>query len=54
MTTGLFLLRCFQKGLTTADLEQLTVGMIYDIFTESANDDYNYATLATQEDVDRF
>ncbi len=54
MTTGLFLLRCFQKGITTADLENLTVGTIYDIFTESANDDYDYATLATQEDIDKW
>jgi hypothetical protein len=37
-----------------ADLEHLTVGMIVDMFTESANDSYKWDTLATSEDIDRF
>ena len=41
-------------GLSLRDLELLTVGMVNDIFAEQQNDDCKYATLATQEDMDRF
>ena len=54
MTTPLFLLRCVQLGLSIRDLDLLTIGMINDMFAESRNDDYRYATLATQEDFDKF
>ena len=54
MTTPLFLLRCLQVGLSLRDLDLLTVGMVNDIFAEQLNDDCKYATLATQEDFDRF
>ena len=54
MTTPLFLLRCVQLGLSMADLELLSIGLINDMYAESRNDDYKYAELATQEDFDRF
>ena len=54
MTTPLFLLRCVQLGLSIRDLDMLTLGMVNDMFAESRNDDYKYATLATQEDFDKF
>ena len=54
MTTPLFLLRCIQLGLSIRDLDLLTIGMVNDMFAESRNDDYKYATLATQEDFDKF
>lgn len=54
MTTPLFLLRCVQFGLSIRDLDLLTIGMVNDMFAESRNDDYKYATLATQEDFDKF
>ena len=54
MTTGLFLLRCLQIGLSLRDLDMLTVGMENDIFIENMNDDCDYATVATQEDFDAF
>jgi hypothetical protein len=54
MTTALFLLRCTKLGLSMADLDVLSVGMIIDMFTESANDDFDWDTLATPEDIDRF
>lgn len=54
MTTPLFLLRCVQLGLSIRDLNLLTIGMVNDMFAESRNDDYKYATLATQEDFDKF
>ena len=42
MTTGLYLARCYD------------IGLVYDIFTEKGNDNCEYATLATQEDFDRW
>lgn len=54
MTTPLFLLRYVQLGLSIRDLDLLTIGMVNDMFAESRNDDYKYATLATQEDFDKF
>ena len=54
MTTPLFLLRCIEIGISIRDLDLLTIGMVNDMFAESRNDDYKYATLATQEDFDKF
>ena len=54
MTTPLFLLRCVQLGLSMADLELLSIGLINNMYAESRNDDCKYAQLATQEDFDRF
>lgn len=54
MTTPLFLLRCVQLGLSIADLELLSIGLINDMYAESRNDDCKYATIATQEDFNKF
>lgn len=54
MTTPLFLLRCVQLGLSMADLELLSIGLINDMYAENINDDFHYASLATQDDFDRF
>jgi hypothetical protein len=54
MTTPLFLLRCLQIGLSMRDLDLLTVGLVNDMFAEQLNDSCDYATLATQDDMDRF
>ena len=54
MTTPLFLLRCVQLGLSMADLEMLSIGLINDMFSESRNEGYKYAEIATLEDCDRF
>lgn len=54
MTTPLFLLRCVQLGLSIRDLDLLTIGMVNDMYVESRNDECKYATVATQEDFDRF
>ena len=54
MTTPLFLLRCVQLGLSMADLELLSIGLINYMYEESRNDDCQYAQFATQEDFDRF
>ena len=54
MTTPLFLLRCVQLGLSMADLESLSIGLINDMYAESRNDDCDYATVANQDDFDKF
>jgi len=54
MTTPLFLLRCVQLGLSMADLELLTIGLINDMYSESRNDECTYAVLASQDDFDKF
>ncbi len=52
--TALYLLRCYEIGLTDADMEHLTYGMVLDMFTEKANDGAEYNTIATQKDFDKF
>ncbi len=54
MTTPLFLLRCIQLGISIRDLDLLTIGMVNDMYAESRNDDCKYATVATQEDMDKW
>ena len=54
MTTPLFLLRCVPWGLSIADLDLLTIGLVNDMFTEQQNDDYPYKELASQHDMDVF
>lgn len=54
MNTAVYLLRCFQLGMHVSDLDELTVGMVTDILTESANDSYEYKPLASQEDFNAF
>lgn len=54
MTTPLFLLRCVQLGLSMQDLDLLSIGLINDMYAENRNDDCKYATLATQDDYDKF
>ena len=54
MSTGLFLLRCVQIGLSLSDLDLLTIGMVNEMFIEKDNDDYEYETKATQIDFDSF
>lgn len=54
MTTPLFMLRCVQLGISIRDLDLLTIGLVNDMFTESANDDYPYKQLANAEDMAKF
>jgi len=37
-----------------SDLDELTIGMVNDMFIESSNDNYDWKEIATQEDFDRF
>ena len=54
MTTPLFMLRAVQLGISIADLDLLTIGLVIDMYTELANDHQDYDEMATQEDMDRF
>ena len=54
MSTALYLLRCVEMGLSIQDLDLLEIGMVWDMFTESSNDDYQWAYKATQADFDAF
>ena len=48
MTTPLFLLRCVQLGISIADLDLLTIGLVNDMFTERQNDDYPYTSSSAR------
>lgn len=54
MTTPLFMLRATQLGISVRDLELLSIGLILDMYTESANDTYQYPQMAQQNDFDKF
>ena len=36
------MLRCAELNLSTSDLDEMTVGMVYDMITERANDKEKY------------
>ena len=54
MTTALFLLRCVELGISVRDLDELTIGLVLDIWTEKGNDNEDYSYVPTQDDFDRF
>ena len=54
MSTALILLRAFEIGIHLADLEEMTLGMLYDILSERANDSYEWEYEATEEDIMNF
>lgn len=37
-----------------ADLDELDMGMVYDMITEKDNDEIDWPYVATQEDMDNF
>ena len=53
MTTPLFMLRAAQMGISIADLELLSIGLVLDMYVESANDSYEYDTIGTNDDMRR-
>ena len=36
------MLRCTELGLSRDDLDDMTMGMVYDLLTEKLNDTYEY------------
>ena len=43
---AIFMLRCAQLHLSAEDLDSMTMGMVYDMVTEQANDHEKYAIKA--------
>lgn len=55
MTVGVFLLRAVEIGISLADLELITIGMLNDMYIERLNDtEGEYGMVASQEDIDAF
>lgn len=52
MNTAILELRIAQLGIFNPD--DYTIGMVYDMLTEQANDNYEYIPLADQSDIDAF
>ena len=48
------MLRCAQLGLSDEALGDMTMGMVYDLMTEKANDLEKYPYQATQDDINAF
>lgn len=48
------MLRCAELGLSREDLDDMTVGMVYDMLIEQANDQEKYPYKAMQADINRF
>lgn len=48
------MLRCARLGLSVEALHNMTMGMVYDMIIEMANDREEYPIKATQEDIRAF
>lgn len=53
MNTALYALTCVQCGISLRDLKHLSMGLVWDMFTEYANNSCDYPLKATQADIDR-
>jgi len=59
LTTDILIVRALERGITLADFEVLTIGMIMDLIITFNNDNYEDTTeenvrMATQADFDRW
>lgn len=45
------MLRCAKLGLSFLALDQMDIGMVYDMLIEQSNDSVEYPYKATQEDI---
>lgn len=48
------MLRCAQLHLSDEALGSMTMGMVYDMLIEQANDFHKYPYKATQQDISQF
>lgn len=48
------MLRCAKLGLSDEAMADMTMGMVYDMLIEEANDQFKYNYKATQEDIESF
>lgn len=51
---AIYMLRCVELGLNKDMLQILSIGDIYDMYTEKMNDQEEYPLKATQEDINNF
>ena len=51
---AIFMLRCAERGLTSQDLDDMTIGMVLDMLIEKGNDKEKYPFEGTSEDVKDF
>ena len=51
---AVFMLRCAELNLSDDALRGMSMGMVYDLITEQANDQIKYPVKAVQEDIDKF
>lgn len=51
---GIYMLRCAKLGLTRDILEIISMGDVYDMCVEEANDQEEYPIKGTQEDIKSF
>ena len=49
-----FMLRCAELALSDEALDNMTMGMVFDMLVEKANDEYKYPYKATEEDIKSF
>lgn len=47
------MLRCAELGLSREDLDDMTMGMVYDMLIECGNDQEKYVEIADQDDIYR-
>lgn len=52
-TTAQLILRGLELGLSYFEILQMEVGELLDILVEKQNDSYEYAVLATEDDIAR-
>lgn len=50
---AIFMLRCAELGLSDEALAGMTIGMVYDLLAEKANDQEDYPVIADQDDIRR-
>ena len=51
---AIFMLRCAELGLSGADLDDMTMGLVYDMLTEQANDREKYPIKAAPGSLKSF
>lgn len=51
---AIFMLRCAHFGLSDEALQSMTMGMVFDMLTEEANDREDYPVKADQDDIKAF
>ena len=51
---AIYMLRCVELGLSVEMLAMLTMGDVYDMCIEKANDQEEYPLKASQDDINSF